>query len=113
VGESYDDDDLQVDGDWVWGYSDEGCDRNRGRCWGRGDLYASPGWAYGDETGDRGCRYGDADSDAHAYHWYHSDCGADAAASHGYDRVDDGGRAANQRLRQEHRERLYQEKGRV
>jgi hypothetical protein len=99
VGKSHDDDDLPADGHGVWWYSDEGCDRDRGRWWVRRDLYASPGWAYGDETGDRGCRHGDADSDAHTYHWYHSDCDTVRPSGHGYDRIHNGGRAADQQMR--------------
>ena len=87
MGESYDDHDLPADGDRLWGDSDEGCDGDRGRWWVRGDLYASPGWAYGHEASDGGCRYGNTDSDAHAYHWYHSDCGTVRPSSHGYDRL--------------------------
>jgi hypothetical protein len=105
VGKSYDDHDLPSHGDGVWWYSDEGCDRDRGRCWVRRDLYASPGWAYGHQTSDGGCRYGDADSDAHA----HADDSCHSwdghtvrPGTHGYDRVHNGGRAVDQQVRQEH-----------
>jgi len=105
VGESYDDDDVPADGDGLWGDGDEGGDGYGGRGSPRGDLYASPGWAHGHETGDRGCGHGDADSDTHAYadDSCHSWDGHTVRPSgHCYDRVDDGGRAANQRLREEH-----------
>ena len=102
MGESYDHDDVPANGYGVWGYSDEGCDSDRGRDWGRSDLHASPGWSYGHEASDGGCRYGNTDSDAHAYHWNHSDCGTVRPSGHGYDRIHNGGPAADQQMRQEH-----------
>ena len=104
MGESHDDDDLQVDSDRVRGNSDEGCDGDRGREWNGGDGHASPGrtnshqtggWAYGHEASYGGCRYGNADSDAHTYHWYHSDCDTVHPSGHGYDRIHNGGPAGD------------------
>jgi hypothetical protein len=85
VGESYNDDDVQVDGDGLWGDSDEGGDSDGGRGWGRGDRHASSGWAYGHEASVCGSRYGDADADAHIYHcWCSFDCHTVGPSAHGY-----------------------------
>ena len=100
MGESYDDHDLQVDGDGLWGDSAEGCDCDRGRGWDRGNGHASPGWAYGHETS--GWAYGH-ETGTHGYQpWRDSDGHTVRPSGHGYGRVHNGGRAADQQMRQEH-----------
>jgi hypothetical protein len=86
VGESYDDDDVQADGDRLRGDGDQGCDCHRGRGSPRGDRHFSPGWAYGHEASVRGHCYRDADADGHKYRCFHWDSDTGPTTAHGYDR---------------------------